>query len=134
MSFIEKYNKIMAENARRQHAVKQHVVKTYKELLNSVGAYSDEKLEGDGIPLNALSNRPKGEGEGEVSTVADDDPRKLPPQAKTKYDAVKSQIKTEFEKDGVNKTYRDGLDKDGYKAFVKIVDELDLWREYPPTS
>jgi hypothetical protein len=131
MTFIEKYNKIMGENARRQHAVKQHVVKTYEELLNSVGAYTDEKLEKDDIPLNGLVNRPEGGNEGEVSKPKDEDKKETP---KTKYDAVKAQVETEFTKDGVNKTYRDSLEKDGYKMFVKMIDDLDLWREYPATS
>lgn len=134
MTFIEKYKKIMEADTRRQHAVKQHVVRTYEELLNSVGAYTDEKLGKDDIPLNGLVNRPEGNKEGEVKTVAADDPRKRPEQPKTKYDAVKVQVETEFKKDGVNKAYRDALEKDGYKGFVKMIDDLDLWREYPPVS
>lgn len=129
MTFIEKYNKIMAENALRAHAIQQHVVRTYKEILNSVGAYTDEKLGKDNIPLNGLVNRPEG---GETKPVKDED--KLPPLPATKREAVAKQIYDEFKQDGINKAYRQNLLDDGYKIFVEIVDELKLWREFPPTS
>ena len=145
MTFIEKYSKIMGENARRQHAIQQHVVKTYDELLNSVGAYTDGKLAADSIPLNALLSRPKGGNEGEALPVKDGE-EKAPKgkmvldieTPKTKLDAVAKQIHDEFKKDGINKVYKqnlaDGVDDKKFDTFIAIVDELKLWKEYPPTS
>jgi hypothetical protein len=109
MSFIDLYNKIMKEaTTRRVHAPYQKVIKTYKELLQSVGAYHDENLE-DKTKVNALSD-------------------------KTKYDSIKRLVQQEFKKDGVNKEYKENMKKDGYDHLIKILNELDLWREFPPAS
>ncbi len=106
-TFIEKYNEVMGE-ARRTHAPYQQLVRTYKELLQSVGAHTDEVAGKDKL-TNGLTTD-------------------------TKLDALKASLKAEFAKDGINKDFKADLKKDGYDTLVKIADELKLWHDFPPSS
>jgi len=108
-TFSERYKEIMGE-ARRSHATYVNVIETYKILLQSVGAFRDKQLGDDDLPLNSLT------------------------LDKTKMDAVKMQMKQEFDNTGINSDFKDNMKKDGYTNLIKIVDELDLWKDFPPAS
>jgi len=130
MTFIEKYNDIMGEgDSTLSHAPIAHVKRTFDELLQSVGSYTDKNLGDDAIPLNALVTRPEG---GELKPVKDEDKRDEP---KTKRDLVARQIAVEFEKDGIPKEFRADLIAKGYKTLVDVIDkdlkDKKIWRDMP---
>jgi len=113
---FDKLYKILIEQTRRTHLTRTEIEKVFVELAQSVGIGpyivrdSDKEKKYNKFGINALSDQ-------------------------TKYEALKNEVKRIFtDVKGVNKDYKNSLKKDGFEVLVKMLDELDLWRDYPAAS
>ena len=115
MKFDKLYKKL-TEQTRRTHLTRKEVERVFKELAQSVGI---------GPFIAKDSEKEKMDDKSEINALSD----------QTKYEALKNEVKRAFtDVKGVNKEYKDSLKKDGYEVLVKMLDELDLWRDYPAAS
>ena len=110
--FDEAFDKIIEETTRRTHLTLKEVEKVFADTMSSLGKSLPDTWSAAATSDNRIN-------------LAKWDNSEI----------VRSQVARAFrDAGGINKEFKDDLKKDGYEVLVKLADDLDLWRDYPPAS